>query len=98
MRLDKFLKLSRIIKRRTLAKEVADRGRITVNGNQAKAATKLAVGDELTIRFGQKLVTLEVTDLRENVKKQEAESLYKIIREEKKLKNNSSILVLLLIE
>ncbi len=83
MRLDKFLKLSRIIKRRTLAKEVADRGRITVNGNQAKAATKLAVGDELTIRFGQKLVTLEVTDLRENVKKQEAESLYKIIREEK---------------
>lgn len=83
MRLDKFLKLSRIIKRRTLAKEVADRGRITVNGSQAKAATKLAVGDELTIRFGQKLVTLEVTDLRENVKKQEAESLYKIIREEK---------------
>ncbi|MFC2948835.1 RNA-binding S4 domain-containing protein [Virgibacillus sediminis] len=83
MRLDKFLKISRLIKRRTLAKEVADQGRITVNGNKAKASTDVAVGDELVIKFGQKLVTIEVTDLRENVKKDEAETLYKVIKEEK---------------
>lgn len=83
MRLDKFLKISRIIKRRTLAKEIADQGRITVNGNQAKAATVLSKGDELVIRFGQKLVTVKVNDLRENVRKDEAETLYTIVKEEK---------------
>ncbi|MEK3906853.1 MULTISPECIES: RNA-binding S4 domain-containing protein [Oceanobacillus] len=82
MRLDKFLKISRIIKRRTLAKEVADQGRITVNGNQAKASTVLSKGDELIIRFGQKLVTVKVNDLRETVKKDEAETLYTIVKEE----------------
>ncbi|APC46761.1 RNA-binding S4 domain-containing protein [Virgibacillus halodenitrificans] len=84
MRLDKFLKISRLIKRRTLAKEVADQGRITINGNQAKASSTVAVGDELMIKFGQKLVTIEVTALRETVKKDEAETLYKVIKEEKK--------------
>ncbi len=83
MRLDKFLKISRIIKRRTLAKEVADQGRITVNGNAAKASTVLSEGDELIIRFGQKLVTIQVNALRENVRKDEADTLYKIVKEEK---------------
>lgn len=83
MRLDKFLKISRVIKRRTLAKEVAEQGRITVNGNTSKASTKLAEGDELTIRFGQKLVHVRVNSLRENVRKDEAETLYTIIKEEK---------------
>ncbi|MGY0694533.1 RNA-binding S4 domain-containing protein [Virgibacillus sp. FSP13] len=83
MRLDKFLKVSRLIKRRTLAKEVADKGRITINGNQAKAASNVAVGDELVIQFGQKLVTIEITNLKEAVKKDEAETLYKVIKEEK---------------
>ena len=83
MRLDKFLKISRLIKRRTMAKEVADQGRITVNGNQAKSSTKLTVGDELVIRFGQKLVTVKVNDLRETVKKDEAETLYTVLKEEK---------------
>ncbi len=83
MRLDKFLKVSRLIKRRTLAKEVADQGRITVNGNSAKASTTLTVGDELVIRFGQKVVTLRINDLRETVKKDKAETLYTIIKEEK---------------
>ncbi|GGD28129.1 hypothetical protein N780_09720 [Pontibacillus chungwhensis BH030062] len=82
MRLDKFLKISRLIKRRTLAKEVADQGRIQLNGNTAKASTDVSVGDELSIRFGQKQLTLEVTSLRENVKKDEASSLYKIISEQ----------------
>ncbi|AXI11054.1 RNA-binding S4 domain-containing protein [Oceanobacillus sp. 143] len=82
MRLDKFLKVSRLIKRRTLAKEVADQGRISVNGNQAKASTVLATGDELVIRFGQKLVTVKVNNLRETVRKDEAETMYTIVKEE----------------
>ncbi|GAA5417878.1 uncharacterized protein HP_1423 [Paraliobacillus ryukyuensis] len=82
MRLDKFLKISRLIKRRTLAKEVADQGRITINGNQAKASTNVAVGDELTIQFGQKRLTIVVESLRETVKKDEATTLYKIQKEE----------------
>ena len=56
MRLDKFLKVSRLIKRRTLAKEVADQGRITINNKVAKASSDVKVGDELSIRFGQKVV------------------------------------------
>ncbi|WP_077623912.1 RNA-binding S4 domain-containing protein [Sediminibacillus massiliensis] len=82
MRLDKFLKISRLIKRRTLAKEVADQGRITINGNQAKAASNVNVGDELTIQFGQKLLTIQIESLRETVKKDEAASLYKVKNEE----------------
>ena len=62
MRLDKFLKVSRLIKRRTLAKEVADQGRITVNGKVAKASSAIKAGDELAIRFGQKIVTARVEE------------------------------------
>lgn len=82
MRLDKFLKISRLIKRRTLAKEVADQGRIKVNGIQAKASSNVNVGDELVIQFGQKLLTIQVEALRENVKKDEAASLYQVKKEE----------------
>ncbi|MDL4840481.1 RNA-binding S4 domain-containing protein [Aquibacillus rhizosphaerae] len=82
MRLDKFLKISRLIKRRTLAKEVADQGRITINGNQAKASTNVAVGDTLSIQFGQKLLTIQVESLRETVKKDEAANLYSVKKEE----------------
>lgn len=82
MRLDKFLKISRLIKRRTLAKEVADQGRITINGNSSKAATNVSVGDEMTIQFGQKVLTIEVKSLKENVNKNEASSLYEIKKEE----------------
>ncbi|MBA2177000.1 RNA-binding S4 domain-containing protein [Halobacillus locisalis] len=82
MRLDKFLKISRLIKRRTLAKEVADQGRITINGNKSKAASDVSIGDELTIQFGQKILTIEVKSLRENVNKNEATTLYEIKKEE----------------
>ncbi|GGK01131.1 hypothetical protein GCM10007063_24310 [Lentibacillus kapialis] len=82
MRLDKFLKVSRLIKRRTLAKEIAGQGRITVNGNPAKASTVLSVGDEMVIRYGQKIVTLQVTSLKEAAKKEEADNLYKVVSEE----------------
>ncbi|PGL70774.1 RNA-binding S4 domain-containing protein [Bacillus sp. AFS055030] len=83
MRLDKFLKVSRIIKRRTLAKEVADQGRITINGTVAKASTEVKVNDELKIRFGQKIVTAKINLLKETVRKEEADSMYTIISEEK---------------
>ncbi|MFD1849254.1 RNA-binding S4 domain-containing protein [Oceanobacillus bengalensis] len=83
MRLDKFLKVSRLIKRRTLAKEVAEQGRIKINGNVAKASSSVSQGDELSIRFGQKIVTVKVNDLRETVRKDEAETLYTIVKEEK---------------
>lgn len=82
MRLDKFLKVSRLIKRRTLAKEVADQGRITINGNKAKASSVVEVGDELTIQFGQKNVTIQINMIKEVVKKDEADLLYKVIKEE----------------
>lgn len=82
MRLDKFLKVSRLIKRRTLAKEVADQGRIQVNGNVAKASTDVVAGDQLVIRFGQKLVTIEVLQVKEAVKKEDAQDLYKVVKEE----------------
>lgn len=83
MRLDKFLKVSRLIKRRTLAKEVADQGRISINGVQAKASSTVKVGDELAVRFGQKLVTVKVEALQENARKEEASELYSIVKEER---------------
>lgn len=83
MRLDKYLKVSRIIKRRTLAKEVSDQGRILVNGSQAKASTTVKVGDELTIRFGQRIVTARVDRIQETSRKDEAAEMYTILKEEK---------------
>ncbi|PLR78930.1 hypothetical protein CU633_02920 [Bacillus sp. V3-13] len=82
MRLDKFLKVSRLIKRRTLAKEVSDQGRILINGQQAKASSTVKVGDELKIRFGQKLVTVQVERLQETSRKEEAAEMYTILKEE----------------
>ena len=69
MRLDKFLKVSRLIKRRTLAKEVADQGRISINGVQAKASSNVKEGDELTVRFGQKLVTVRIDKIQDTQKR-----------------------------
>ncbi|WP_445478977.1 RNA-binding S4 domain-containing protein [Lysinibacillus irui] len=83
MRLDKFLKVSRLIKRRTLAKEVADQGRITVNGKVAKASSTIKAGDELAIRFGQKIVTARVEELRDTVKKEDAAKMFTILKEER---------------
>ena len=83
MRLDKFLKVSRLIKRRTLAKEVADQGRISINGVQAKASSNVKVGDELTIRFGQKLLTDKIDAITDTTKKEDAASIYTVVKEEK---------------
>lgn len=83
MRLDKFLKVSRLIKRRTLAKQVADQGRITINGKVAKASSAIKESDELAIRFGQKIVTVKIDLLKESTKKEDAASMYTILKEEK---------------
>ncbi|MGG3890577.1 RNA-binding S4 domain-containing protein [Metabacillus fastidiosus] len=83
MRLDKFLKVSRLIKRRTLAKEIADQGRITINGVTAKASSSVKIGDELLIRFGQKLVTVRIEDLKDTTRKEDAANLYTIVSEER---------------
>lgn len=83
MRLDKFLKVSRLIKRRTLAKEVSDQGRIVVNGKEAKASTTVKVGDELTIRLGQRVVTARIDRIQDTTRKEDAAEMYTIIKEER---------------
>lgn len=81
MRLDKFLKVSRIIKRRTVAKEIADKGRIQVNDQLAKSSTNVKVGDTLKILFGNKTLEVRVLELRDTTKKDEAKDLYEVISE-----------------
>jgi ribosomal 50S subunit-recycling heat shock protein len=81
MRLDKFLKVSRLIKRRTVAKDVSGQGRVWINGREAKPSSTVKVGDELTIQFGQKTVTVRVERLAETTRKDEAAGMYTLIRE-----------------
>ena len=79
MRLDKFLKVSRLIKRRTVANEACDAGRVTVNGSVAKASVKVKPGDIIEIQFGTKTVKVEVLDIQEPTKKEEAKDLFKYL-------------------
>ena len=79
MRLDKFLKVSRLIKRRTVANEACDAGRVTVNGSVAKASVKVKPGDIIEIQFGMKTVKVEVLDIQETTKKEEAKDLFKYL-------------------
>jgi ribosomal 50S subunit-recycling heat shock protein len=79
MRLDKFLKVSRLIKRRTVANEACDAGRVLINDKPAKASANVKAGDILTIQFGNKDVKVEVLDVQENVKKEEAKELFRYI-------------------
>ena len=76
MRLDKFLKIARLIKRRTVANEACDNDRVYVNDKIAKPSTKVKAGDIITIAFGNKERKVRVLDIKETVKKEEAESLY----------------------
>ena len=77
MRLDKYLKVSRIIKRRTVANEACDNQRVTVNGKPAKAGYEVKIGDVIEIRFGEKRTRVEVLSLSENPRKEEAAAMYK---------------------
>lgn len=79
MRLDKFLKVSRIIKRRTVANEACDAGRVTVNGKVAKASLDVKVGDIIEIMFGTKNVKVEVLDIQDTSKKEEAKELFRYV-------------------
>ncbi|HEO3265487.1 TPA: RNA-binding S4 domain-containing protein [Streptococcus agalactiae] len=81
MRLDKYLKVSRIIKRRPVAKEVADKGRVKVNGVLAKTSTDLKLNDQVEIRFGNKLLTVKVLEMKDSTKKEDAIKMYEIINE-----------------
>ena len=79
MRLDKFLKVSRLIKRRTVANEACDAGRVLVNDKPAKASVNVKAGDTIEIQFGTNSVKVEVLDVQETVKKDEAKELYRYI-------------------
>lgn len=79
MRLDKFLKVSRLIKRRTVANEACDAGRVLVNDRPAKASAQVKAGDVLEIQFGSKSVRVEVLNVQEIVKKEEAQELYRYL-------------------
>ena len=79
MRLDKFLKVSRLIKRRTVANEACDAGRVTVNGQVAKASVKVKPGDIIEIQFGTRNVKVEVLDIQGTTKKEEAKDLFKYL-------------------
>lgn len=81
MRLDKFLKVSRLVKRRTVAKEVCDQGRVQVNGRPAKAGTEVGPGDVLTIAYGGRTLTVRVERVGDHVPKEAAAGLYTVLEE-----------------
>lgn len=81
MRLDKFLKVSRLIKRRTVANDACDAERISVNGKGAKASYNVKIGDLITIAFGSKSVTVRVLEIKETTKKAESVGMYEVISE-----------------
>lgn len=78
MRLDKYLKVSRIIKRRTVANEACDAGRVKINGKVAKASSEVKVGDHIEIGFGNKVVCAEVLSLTESIHKEDADGMYRL--------------------
>lgn len=79
MRLDKYLKVSRLIKRRTVANEACDAGRVMINGKTAKAGVDVKTGDKITINFGNKEVSVEVLSVQETVKKEEAKEMFRYL-------------------
>lgn len=82
MRLDKYLKVSRLIKRRTLAKEASDAERILVNDKPAKPSKEIKIGDLITVNFGKKSLVVRVTSLKESTKKIDSELMYEFVSEE----------------
>lgn len=82
MRLDKFLKVSRIIKRRTVANDACDASHVSVNGRVVKASYDVKVGDEISVAFGARVIKVRVLSVKETVKKEEAAELYEILSQE----------------
>lgn len=83
MRIDKYLKTARILKRREAAKELALQGRIQVNGRVAKPSTEVEIGDTIRIQFGYRILEVRVLDIQKQVSKQNAQLLFEVIKEEK---------------
>lgn len=81
MRLDKFLKVSRVIKRRTVANDACDNSHVSVNGRQAKASYDVKIGDVVSVTFGEKTMKFKVLDVREHTAKADASSMYEIIND-----------------
>ena len=81
MRLDKYLKVSRLIKRRTVANDACDTERVSVNGKAAKASYNVKVGDVITVAFGSKSVSVRVMEIKETTKKSESQGMYEVISE-----------------
>ncbi len=79
MRLDKYLKVSRLIKRRTIANQACENKRVTINGKEAKPSAKVAIGDVIAITFGNKVSSIRVLEVTEHVKKDSAKELYEIV-------------------
>ena len=81
MRLDKYLKVARILKRRTVSKELAANQRVTINGKVAKPSTEVRLGDEIEVTYGERILKVRVLAIAENVRKNEASSMYEILEE-----------------
>ena len=84
MRLDKFLKVSRLIKRRTVAKEVCDGGRVAIDGRPAKAGSEVAVGNKITISMGSRRLKVEILAIMETVRGDQYKEMYQVLEDEKK--------------
>ena len=81
MRIDKYLKVARILKRRTVSKELAANQRVTINGKIAKPATEVKVGDVIEVTFGRRVIKIRVNEVKENVRKNDADLLYQVLEE-----------------
>ena len=90
MRLDKFLKVSRIIKRRTVANEACSGGRVSINGKVAKPAADVKEGDELEIRFGNRVGKYKILSVKETVRKENAQDMYQVLEEDAQTKAERS--------
>ncbi|MDD2235425.1 MAG: RNA-binding S4 domain-containing protein [Desulfitobacteriaceae bacterium] len=84
MRIDKFLKVSRLIKRRTVAKDICEGGKIALNGKIAKPSAEVKVGDIIIIEIGHRLLEVKILDISSNVRANEAASLYEVLRDQRK--------------
>ena len=91
MRLDKFLKVSRIIKRRTVANEACSGGRVSINGRVAKPAADVKEGDELEIRFGNRVGKYQILSVKETVRKENAQDMYQVLEEDAQTKAERSV-------
>ena len=90
MRLDKYLKVARIIKRRTVSKDIISFGQVSINNKKSKPSSEVKIGDLITLQLGNRLITIEVLSINEKIKKDEALSLYKIVSEKEIITPNES--------